>query len=471
MTIFPNELVRNIPNGFFGINVNFLLDGEWAGEDADLAKLVGDLGAGILRYPGGEKSDATYFAPPPGFDRVSPTLIRASEWPRGDQTLYDQNSEQFVHRPLDFNDFMRLCRETGAQALLVLPYDIRFATPADGSEPPSFDELMAHARAWVRYAKENEFPVRAWEIGNESYLSSSYNGQATAADYAADVLQFAALIREIDPDAKIAVCGPPVGTNLGDRDRAEGSEDRWWEVVLREAGSVIDYFTIHTYPVYGWGGFEAYGQRETTLAAELASLESALHRWARAEDAARIRFLLTETNSADWSGYPDNAGWSNEASFGHGLVLFDILANAAMHPRMDAALVWNTRWVQNKTGPQIWDAVAADGSLLPTGVALQAAARYIQGSMLKVSTPQADVGAWAVRLNGDRIRVILINRHPGPRSLEVRGLSGRPKRLFFWAPGPDGPDGLGVINADASHGHATFELEGSALAVLEFLGE
>ncbi len=473
VTINTDKVLRTLERNIFGINLNYLLDGGWAGEDADLSQLVNTLRAAILRYPGGEKSDATYFAQPPDFLVVAPTLIRASEWPRGDATLFDTAKNQFIHRPVDFDQFIQVCRETSAQALIVLPYDILYARSHDGAQPPPLEELLSHARAWVAYTRQKNFPVLAWEIGNESYLASSYNGQATAADYAEHLLQFAAAIREVDPEAKIAACGPQDGFGTGNRDSASGADaKKWWETVLTRAGHVIDYMSIHSYPVYGWKKFESYNSRDHTLLKELASLEAALQKWATTADAARIKFLITETNSADWSGDGVTTGWNHASSFAHGLVLFHILADVITHPRVEAALVWNTRWRENKTSPQLWDAVDSTGALLPTGVALQTAARYLTGELLatEIDARPHRAAAWATRLQDGRIRLILINRQSAAQTVALRGLQSNALQVFSWSPCSEGPQEAGLLNREVSAVNLPISMLPYQLLVLEFPG-
>lgn len=438
---------RRIPDGIFGINLNYLLDGAGGGGADGLTRSLQEMGVGILRYPGGEKSDATYFAHPPEFTRMGPVLIAASEWPRLDPRIYRADSETFVQAPLNFDAFRKVCGALEARALLVLPYDIRFAPKGRPAPAPSLPEVLDHAAAWARHARKRGFEVMAWEVGNESYLSASYNGQARAVDYAEDVIRFAEVIRREDPGAKIAVCGPQMGTDAGDRDRRLGSSEPWWKVVLSRAGAHIDYLSIHTYPVYGWGRFEAYGERATTLGRELQSLEEALKQWAAPEDAARIRFLITETNSADWEGHPDNTGWSHLSSFGHALVLFDILAEAAVHPRIDGVLVWNTRWLENQTAPQLWDAIDGEGRLLPTGEALKLAARFVRGQVVGATASTEGVRVWAMVENGTG-RAVLINRTGQEKEIELDGVGECLRQVALWQPGPGGPGGPGELTVE-----------------------
>ncbi len=221
--------------------------------------------------------------------------------------------------------------------------------------------------------------------------------------------------------------------------------------MLAGAGDVIDYLALHSYPVYDWGRFETFATRHVSLGGQLRSIENALRTQASPADAERIRFLLTETNSADWMGHPLNTGWSNASSFGHGLVLVDILARSATHPRMDAALVWNTRWMNNAGTPELWDAADANDSLLPTGRAVQIAGQMLQGLILTVTTSDPAILAYASRDDTGTLRLLLINRSPEARSFSLGDgfpTGEKPVAKVRWQPGAEGPDGPGEFESD-----------------------
>ncbi len=445
LEIAVDSPIRTMPRSFWGLNVNYLLDGPREPSSlSDLSRAIREMGVQVLRYPGGEKSDGVWFSSPP-YTRAEPTLIPSSEWPSGDRSLVDPVSGAFLRPPLSFDDFMRVSRETGAAAVIVLPYDVAYG-PKTKAPRPGLAELLAHARAWAAYAKRHRFPVKAWALGNESYLRLSYNGAAAAADYARDLRAFAKAIRSVDPDARIAANGPENASTVGSVDKAAGRRGAWWKTVLNSAGDVIDFVDIHSYPVYGWGSFDAYAKRPITLRAELASVRQALRRWARPADAARIRILLSEVNSADWSGHPRNTGWSHRSSFGHGLVLAEILAIAACEPLLESAIVWNTRWLHNAGSPQLWDAIGTRNTLLPTGHALRLVSRLLRGTLFPVRNTPQGVFALAAR-EGTTTRLLLINRTRSPVRIALGGsVRGSARRVAVWTAGWDGIGGKGRLN-------------------------
>jgi alpha-N-arabinofuranosidase len=473
--VISETLLRQLPSNFFGLSVNYLLDGGWAVPLEEMEETLDQLGTRIWRFPGGEKADAVFFATPPDFTKVQPTLISGSQWPAQDDTLIDQISGEFRYLPLDFDRFSALVRSRGDEAILVVPYDIMFASASDEDAPPDLELLLAHAKAWARHARESGISIRAWQIGNESFMEASYNGQARAVDYAAHLKLFAEAIRSEIPEARIAAIGPVTGTLPGDRDKAEGNLRPWWQTVLRESSHVIDYLAVHSYPVWRWGSFEAYGTAQFSLDRELPTLEYALQTWAPASDAKRIRLLLTETNSADWSYDLDGTGWDHGASFGHGLVLVDILARSAHHPKMDTALVWNTRWVNNQSAPQIWDAFRSNGELESTGLALSLASRFIRGELIQVSSGPEKMTAYASRCDDEILRILIFNRQPEPADFSLRlPASVRVGKVHrtIWKPGESGPNGDGVLIESVIHGlPKLLSTPGWSLTALELFSE
>jgi hypothetical protein len=178
--------------GLVGVNVNYLLDDDANRTGArPLAEALRELGAGTLRYPGGAKSDVTLWSEPP-YAGARPRLARLGprEWPSDDARVFRLSEGRFVTDPLDFDEFMGLCRTTGAVPVLVVAHDAAYRPATPGGSVPCREDLVAAAVAWVRYANlEKRYGVKYFEIGNESYLDT-YDGGSRAEDYARDVVLF-----------------------------------------------------------------------------------------------------------------------------------------------------------------------------------------------------------------------------------------------------------------------------------------
>jgi hypothetical protein len=444
VAVHPETLLRGAAapggRGLLGVNVNYLLD-----DDANrpgsrpLAQALRELGAGTLRYPGGAKSDVTFWSLPP-YAGPHPELARRGpgEWPANDPRVYAPQQDGFVTDPLDFDEFMRLCRETRAEPVLVAAHDSAFRPPTPGGEAPDREDLLAAAVAWVRYANlEKKYGVKYFEIGNESYLDT-YDGGCRAEDYARDLRLFSRAMKAVDPSIKIGANGPVLRDAVGAYDEKAGGFAPWWKTVFEIAGNDIDFISVHEYPCMQWFGYDYYRTNPVRMDG-VAQIDAAARDFGPPGLAGRLRYLLTEINSADWYNHPKNDGWKHENSLGHALVLLDMLWQGISDPRVDTVQIWATRWMENAVRPELWDALDAGNHPLPTGTALSLLAGRLGDGPVASSGP-GDVPVFAAldRRVG-RLTVFCLNKDTA-REIEVSvaGLAeARAERLVWRGKGPD----------------------------------
>src|SRR5262249_17187351 len=217
-----------------GININYLIDDDANRASAvqTLAEALRQAGGKYLRYPGGEKSDGLlwsvwpYATSMPTLARWAPQNPQNVEWPSGDPSLVQPDGHTFKTDPLTFDEFMAVCRAIDCVPTVVVCYDSMYKPAQPGGVAPSRDLLLETAREWVRYANVTKgYNVKYWEIGNESY-ADTYNGSATASDYARDLIEFSSVMKAIDPSIQIG---------------ANGHEWGWWQTVLSTASGAIDF--------------------------------------------------------------------------------------------------------------------------------------------------------------------------------------------------------------------------------------
>ncbi len=427
VAVDAGRTLRATGRSLLGLNVNYLLD-----HDANrrpgarkLARAVLDMRAGTLRYPGGEKADGMLWAAPP-FHRPSPMLARvgSQEWPSNDARVYDLEHHRYTRRPLDFDAFIRLCRETGAEPVIVVAYDSMYKPGEPGETVPDMARLLENAVSWVRYANiERGYGVKYWEIGNESYFYV-YNGGARAADYGRDFVVFASAMKGVDPSILVGANGPVDADGVGALDNMRGVTTPWWEAVFGMAAGSIDFVAVHEYPCYAWHGYDYYRDNPVRMLG-VEEIDKAARRYGPPGLAGRLRYLLTEVNSADWYAHPHNLGWKHQNTLGHALVLFDMLAQAISDPRVVTAQLWATRWLQNDKDPELWDALDHDNNLLPTGTALKLLAETLGGRIVAATDAPA-VRTFAVQNDRTReLTVFLINKDAS-RDLAVRLDGGQP---------------------------------------------
>ena len=334
-----------------GINLNYLMDDAvLAGQTlANTANTINSMGAKFLRYPGGEKSDNYLFGKPPYISAEAQAAY--CNFPATDTRFYngDLTAKAAV---LDFDEYILVCRQTGATPFVVVAYDAMYSTNTCG-EKPTKAQLLANAKEWVRYANlTKNYAVKYWMIGNESWNNPDYNGKVSPGVYATDIAAFADTMRSIDPSIKII---------------ANGKSD-WWQTILQSnVVSKIDYLAASNYLPDGFTSYDYYRSFTGDLNTEISAAVAAISNFATPADSSRLEIIVSEYNAIEYY----NRGWQNKNNLGHALASFQMLGDAILQPKLFSACLWNTRWITNaEQTDNLFDAVNATGGLNATGKAL-----------------------------------------------------------------------------------------------------
>lgn len=379
LTVHADRILRHDADRALGINLNYIRDAD-ANRPAGsrpLATALDDLGVRWLRYPGGEKSDYHRFAPPP-YTKPAPIALGWYLTPAGQH--------------LDFDAYIAICRARGAEPFVVVPCE----SPANSGA--TWDEQLEHAVGWVRYARERGFNVRYWEIGNENW----HNNTAPAAEMAAHVVRFARAMRAVDPDVRLA---------------ASGNNRAWWGAFLPIAAGELDVLTVSVYNCWDWKHYDRFlREPEPDLLVGAAAALGAIEALPDASDRDRLRVIVSETNSVDYA----EGGWPKTNTVGHALVTFESLGRMLSEPRITAALLWNTRWVDDAEAPtNQFYALNATNAVLPAGQAVGLWGRHLRGDLVAVAGTSGHLLAHACVHADGRWTVWLVNRGLEPLA-EVR---------------------------------------------------
>jgi alpha-N-arabinofuranosidase len=155
--------VRRRPTG---INVDYIMDDDrnaLLAPQRSLREALRELGPGYLRYPGGWKSAINLWSVPP-YASSRPRLSGPvpTDWIRAGISLTSPDGS-WRFDPLDFDEFMEVCRAIGAEPCLVVAYESCYWPPSRGWTPPAREQLIDTATAWVRYAnKVKGYGVKYW---------------------------------------------------------------------------------------------------------------------------------------------------------------------------------------------------------------------------------------------------------------------------------------------------------------------
>lgn len=419
LVIDPSRILQPVAQHALGLNVNFLADhAAMRARGQGYLAALRQMGVQLLRYPGGEKSNEYFWSQPP-WKTPRPTLSLTGPEARlvTESRLVSADGEFHV-KPLDFDEFIVLCRELGAEPLICVGLGSAYVQNKPGRLAGSTRaQVLENAIEWVRYANQvRGYGVKYWEIGNESYWRGSI-AALTAADYTRDVLELSRAMKAIDPTIHIGVNGHVDKNHVSTAET--GESPIWWEYLLKHTAPEIDFVVVHPYPCFEWGSYDYYPQHTPVFTDAIEQADAALQAWAT-EHAARIRIMATETNAFDWAAtnwYQGNLGgwqWGND--LGHALVLFDLIGQHLVHPRVDGVHIWNTRWFNSPS--RLEDVLDDQNALLPTGQALGLWGRYLKSNLLVLSSQTGAVYA-SYEPSTRALTVFLMNKYAAPHPVKV----------------------------------------------------
>lgn len=416
ISIDASHQIKKISPNSLGINVNYLMDGTYIspGTQEATSKTLKTMGMTMIRYPGGEKSDNYGWSSFP-FNKPQPKMLLTGncQWPSGDGRFVEDDGITCKPEVLDFDEFIEMCQQVNAEPIIVCAYDAAYYGGQEGSdnpcgEKPTRQQLIENAREWVRYAnKTKNYQVKYWSIGNESWNDCTYNGCVDADQYAADVIEFANEMRAVDPSIKVI---------------ANGNGTGWWRSLLQntEAANAIDYLGVSCYPVFNYnGGYEYYRNNNPDLLGEVQVAINAINDYASSANKNRIKVIATEFNSIDWSGT-----WVSSNDLGHALVSFEMIGRCLEKEQVEAALFWNTRWVNNTSNADdLYDALDKNSGMNANGKMLSVWGDIILPRMVH-TTEEGFVKTFAYNdSSSNKLNIVLINKDNIRRDVNV-SLSG-----------------------------------------------
>ncbi|UCE99106.1 MAG: hypothetical protein JSV82_07975 [Planctomycetota bacterium] len=362
-----DAVLTDVSHRPIGINVNLFMDSDYFGPKRSTVDALKAMGVKWLRYPGGEKSDMYLWSVPP-FDKAQPTMARTGKGAvRGREPMLD-NYATFKYDVLDFDEFMQMCREVGAEPVIGVAADEYLRDYPEGCTVTDRETLITTAAEWVRYANiKKKYNVKYWIIGNETWHPE--NKKSTQEIYAKDVVDFAKAMKAVDPTIKIFPNGHTV---------------KWWETVLGVTLEFVDGVSISCYPLWGLeGGYDAYRQMlPTNTMGPVYAAAKGIEKFVPDERKEDFKIIVNEYGPFDWISM-----WPLTNDMGHAIACFEMTGEMLKHPRVLCSQFWNTRWIENLEGKnQPWDALDKDGNFNPTGHALAIWGNFLAKKMVYTSS-------------------------------------------------------------------------------------
>lgn len=193
---------------------------------ADVLALTRELGATIVRYPGGNFVS--------GYDWEDGVGPRNERPVRLDLAWHSTESNQF-----GTDEFIAWCRAAGVEPMLAVNLGTRGADAAR-----RFVEYCNHPGGTTlsdlrrRHGCEEPHGVRAWCLGNE--MDAPWQiGQKTAQDYGRLARDTARLMRWTSPGIELTACGSS--------NRDLPTFGAWEDQVLEQCFDDVDHISVHAY--------------------------------------------------------------------------------------------------------------------------------------------------------------------------------------------------------------------------------
>jgi hypothetical protein len=398
--IYPDSVLNNVSNHPVGINLDYFMDNDkYLKPDRSTADALKAMGVRYLRYPGGNKSDFYFFSKPP-YEKSEPTLARIGPDATGDRGKMLKDFKEFKFDVLNFDEFISMCREVGAEPVLVVAADEYLVDYPVGNLSSTRKQLMDHAVEWVRYANiKKNYNVKYWMIGNESWNMENKN--STAEIYAKDVVDFSKAMKAVDPTIHIV---------------PNGNSDQFWKTVLTIGAGYIDDICISNYPVYNYrAGFSTYRDTLQNLMGPVQTALKAIDKYASPEDKKKLKLIVAEYGPFDWGGE-----WPFINNMGYNLANFEITGDQLLESRIEFSCFWNTRWIDNDSIPNsVFDALDKKGNFNANGLGLMIWGNYTGKKMVR-TTGTLNIRSFASYSPDEScLYVYLLNKNLKPSNVKL----------------------------------------------------
>ena len=392
------------------IVMNFLLDSDLNRPIGarSIASTMANLAPKYIRSSG-EEGQSYSWATAPTWLPNSHTfnLTSPGQFPASDPAYF--NNGNISANVLNYDQIWNIANVANAQMINVVCMNSMYSN----LNPASQTLLMTTASQWVKYANATGKRAAIWEMGNETDLPNAYNGNTTAAIYAANVNQF--ISNMLSYDANIFT--------LVNATTAEG-----WKIVNATSGNGI---VIHSYPIYGFPSDSSYGSANAYYS-QYANFDYNGLPWQNssinycslintAKNNVTKPLYMTETGVFDFSSYFGFGGWPLKNDIARMCLLVDMyISQAPLVP--DCWTIWATRWKDFTGNPTngLFSILDDYNEFLPTGWAFYAISQYTkhEGLIHECATTNQSVKFSAI--TGSNPKLLILNKSAGSSTCDIQ---------------------------------------------------
>ena len=383
--LYPDSIANDISKFPLGINLDYFMDDDqYLKPQIRTADALKNLGVKYLRYPGGNKSDCYLFSKPP-YDKSDPHLARTGRRAVGGRNAaLNESCTDFKNDVLDFDEFIAMCREVGAEPVVTVAADEYGRKYPEGSTWSTRAELLENAVEWVRYSNiKKGYAVKYWMLANETWVTEKnpYN-------YANDVIDFAKAMKAVDSSIMII---------------PNGNMPHMWEAIFTTCREHIDAICTSNYPI----NITDTVYTETFYPVGVAV--DAIKKYGHLTGKKDLKIIVAEFGPYNWGKDKEYSFINNQYN---NLINFEMTGEQLMEPYIEFSCFWNTRWIDDHNGRENgYDALDKNGNLHANGYGLKIWGDYHGDKMVKNFSTSDSIKAFASLHSGEnRLFVYLYNR-------------------------------------------------------------
>lgn len=393
--VYPDSIVNDVSNHPIGINLDYFMDNDnYLKPQRRTADALKAMGVRYLRYPGGNKSDFYFFSKPP-YEKSDPCLARTGKDAVGGRNAaLNSDCTDFKNEVLNFDEYIDICREIGAEPVLVVAGDEYSPSYPKGSTWSTREQLINHAVEWVKYANlKKKYNVKYWMIANETWVT-----QPDASIYANDVLAFSKAMKAIDPTIKII---------------PNGLLEGWWKTILTTCSDYIDGICISNYPINTTDTIFAFKGSFNPVQIAI----KAIDKYGSQSQKNKMKIIVAEYGPFNWGKNGKDSFVNNQRN---NLINFEITGYQLLEPRIDFSCFWNTRWIDDKGGRENgYDALDKNGNFNANGYGLMIWENFIGDKMVRTSSTDSIKSFASYTSSENKLFVYLLNKTSKAAEIEI----------------------------------------------------
>ncbi|GAQ82766.1 Glycosyl transferase family 31 protein [Klebsormidium nitens] len=405
-----DDVAADVIVPFVGVNANMMNDRrrtEWPVQSYGAA--LRELGAGIVRYPGGDMADSYMWSVPP-FAKSDPRMARVGpeEVPCWDDPTEGNMSYTWLGcdprqidfplelhpQTLGFDDFMTSASQAGSAVNLVVPLDGASEFNDDDhvrTRSVGAAELLETSVAWVTYCKD-KYNVTLWEVGNQP------NERLSSGDFAHWLFRYSVAMKAVNPGIKIGV---------------SGDDPEWLDDVLNRVGAHVDWISVSASPLRDFLSYADYLASSNQAPPPFEALRQVLRKHS-ADRGVPLWFAVTSLSAAGDT-------WADADPVRRALAFSDELLRHAATPGVRFLQFSMTKWF-NDNDP-LSSAFAATNALTLVGEAVALVSNALSASggvKLRATTSVPLLSAYfAIDRTKKEASVVLVN-HGGRTRVKLQ---------------------------------------------------